>query len=135
MTPILHLRDAILTKLRGEPNWTVYDGEPPAQVPADAAGRALTYACLYLAPATADPTTGDLAADHAMRVLTFGVTVASGTTTAALNAVDKADRALLGWLDGHGIVRRDPPGPVRVDRDVSPPRWYLPLTYRVDLTD
>lgn len=134
MADLLALRDRILARLRAEPNWTVYDGAVPDRVPVDPSGRALAYAVLYMSPAWADATQENLCADPGLERLTWQVTVASGYVTTTLHAATKADRALLGWsLPGHGVVRRDPSMSVAEDRDVTPSRHWLPLTYRVDL--
>lgn len=137
MTSILAVRDLILAQLQTQrPWWTVYDGEPDAKVPTDASGKALPYVCLYMAPSWREEVGESLAADPGVERVTWQVTVASGYTSTTLRAVEKADAILTGWILGGrtGPVRRDPTVPLRIDRDVTPARWFAPLRYRADLS-
>lgn len=135
MADLIALRDELLRLLRAQTNWTVFDGEPPALVPLDSAGRALAYACLYMSPSYRDEYGENLCADPGFEQFSGQVTVASGYIAPTLRAVEKVQAALLGkWLTASsGRIRLDPAGMLLVDRDVQPPRWFVPMGFRVDL--
>lgn len=131
-------RDAVLMKLRSlTPALEVYDGDVPSTPPADGGG-VLPYAVLWVSPGR--PIDGFLGVEQS-RDWTFQVTCAGGNATRALGAVDRVIGALHGQrlllapprLSGRVHLDADP-GPMRLDRDVTPPRAYVPLLFRVHLT-
>lgn len=127
----------------------VYFGEVPDRVPTlerngvkDPSGRVRSYAVVYPGAGTPDTDTdlGDSADD-----LDWGVqiTVAAGFLDDVLDAADYVHARLHRWrptgltgahTDGLTPPPGFDPGPVRRDRDVTPPRFWLPLQYRLTAT-
>jgi len=147
----LTLSDAVVARLGTLPGVTVYKGEVPDAPPVieaggfpDAAGRVAPYVVIYGSAGTPNTSQADLgdAADD----LDWGVqvTVAAGYEDDCLHTVDRVHTALYRWAPtglGAGIVAgglRPPvgfdPGPARIDNDVQPPRFWLPLLYRTTVT-
>lgn len=112
-----------------------YDGEVPKQPPADEDGRVASYAVLYYSPGRRYAS----AADGRQTSIdgTFQVTCVGGDPTRALWCVDRVMTQLAGavvQINGTGrrisAVEEDP-GPVRRDDNVTPPRHYVPLRFRL----
>lgn len=141
------LAEVVLTALAAQPNLQVFDGEPDSGIPSrgfgapktsvamDADGRAHVHAAAYFGVGRPDdqrPCGGFGGTDD-----TFQVTCVGGDRKRALLAASKVKAALHGLQvdDGKSRILLDDfdPGPVRVDRDPSPSRSYLPLTFRVPL--
>jgi hypothetical protein len=66
--------------------------------------------------------------------LNFQVTVAGGTEDRCLLAADQVRKALSGVEIGSGLITETPTdvGPTRTDRAVTPPRQYLPMSFRLE---
>lgn len=139
------LTDAVLAALRVSLGTTmrldVFDSEPDP-VPDDD-GLARPYATLY----TGSGTLGSVALCDSQDVLTwpFQVTAAGGDPQRARRAAARVRARLSGKElvvnPGPGRVRlylvEDPdfdPGPARKDRDGTPPRWFIPMQYRPQVT-
>lgn len=115
----------------------VFEGEPTAVMDSD--GRAHPYAAVYVSPGAPDPwspdrSVCDLAGVRSARVQ---VTAAGGDLTRAHRAIarvlarlDEQNLMIAGREFGRAQQDGDP-GPVLVDRDVQPWRWYLPIGFTV----
>lgn len=120
-----------LVPTEGRPN--AFLGEPQANRDRDGAAR--PYAALYPSPGWQHGVSLSGPSDQAR--LTFQVTAAGGDTDRALRAIDRTRAALLDWVPGAPGVEcgrlTEPddydPGPLRVDRDVTPYRWWAPLLF------
>jgi len=64
----------------------------------------------------------------------FQVTVAGGTEDRCLFGVGQVREALAGIEIASGLISEQPfdVGPPRIDRAVTPPRHYVPLSYRLE---
>lgn len=117
----------------------VFDGEPTAAMDKD--GRAHPYAAVY---AGAGNLSGDaLAGAQTELDWPFQVTCAGGDPDRARRAITRVRARLVGHeltVDGLTVGRivEDPsvqPGPLRIDREVAPPRWYTPMMFRLQATN
>lgn len=123
-------------------NW--YRSEVPDHPPAlPDSDRVAAYAVLYPFPGKpGDPSQGDLAG--AGRDIDWGgqITVAAGFSEDCEHAVDLVFGHFYHWapvIDGVAVGWLTPPvgydpGPVRIDRSVLPPRFSVPLQYRLTAT-
>lgn len=130
MRDLLELRDATAALLRAVPNLDVHVGEAD-QVRLDPDGRAHPYAVLWASPGARH---ADALAGRVDRLVwSFQVTAAGGDDTRALWAVGRVLGALSGvrLFPEMGVLAPEPfdPGTVRVDRDVTPHRSYVPLLF------
>ena len=116
----------------------VFVGEPTAVMDSD--GRAHPYTAIYPSPGQA--LRRPMAGTATELLWSFQTTCAGGDPTRALRAIQRVrDR-----LDGHrltidglivGVLREQEfyePGPLRPDKDVSPPRWWAPLMWDLHAT-
>lgn len=119
----------------GEP-----DVEPLPQIP-DSDGRVKPYTILW--PGAGTPTLELDAADTAVDLeWTIQITCAAGYPEDLVALVGRVDAAFYRWIPSlTGLVcdrfRPPPgydPGPIRLDRDVTPHRPWLPLQYRTTIT-
>lgn len=94
--------------------------------------RVSAYWVLYFGPGT--PTDDRLVPQTFVSSINFQVTVAGGTEARCLFGVEQVREALSGVEIGSGLITETPSdvGTVRVDRAVSPPRQYLPMSYRLE---
>lgn len=137
------LVDAVLAALRvdlgAEMRLDVFDSEPDPV--SDGDGHARPYAVVYAGSGTL----GSVTLCDSQDVLTwpFQVTAAGGDAQRARRAAARVRARLSGkeLLVGPGQVRmrlvEDPdydPGPARKDRDGTPPRWFIPMQYRPQVT-
>lgn len=116
----------------------VYLGAVPATPPADPDGRVHVYAVLY-------PTPGAATQDRLVPIIdgltwSFQVTCVGGDPTRCLACVDAVTGALtgrplaLGGIATGWLRELGDPGPAREDRDATPSRWFVPLTYQLFAT-
>jgi len=147
MSPVATIRgqlitDAVVQVLQALPSLTVYRSEVPDQPPKmPDSDRVAPYAVLYPFPGKPGPG-GDLAG--VSNDLDYGcqITVAAGYSQDCEAAVDRVHGAMyLLSPVVNGVVLgqfRPPigydPGPIRVDRTITPPRSSLPLQYRLIAT-
>ena len=101
---------------------------------ADAAGRVHPYVVLWPSPGWIPGEGRDL--EHASQdalVWDARVTVASGSPTWTLNAVSLVRGRLDNWpiVAGNRLTELEGATDVVPDRDTSPMRWFVPLTFRV----
>jgi hypothetical protein len=128
-------RDAILAKLQAVANLGVYDVEVPETPPMDADGKVHPYSVLYVG--AGNLVRSSLAAVHDHLDLPFQVTCAGGDATRCLWAVDKVRGALIDQrltVTGRslGVIRQDgDSGPPRRDDDVTPPRHFTAVLFRL----
>jgi len=135
------LHALVLDRLAGLPTVAVYDSEvgrlPDGgrQKPkTDADGRVYPYAVLWPSPGWVPGAGRDLEHDAGgSLVWDARVTVASGSPTWTLNAVPLVRARLDNWpiLAGNRLAALEGTTDVAPDRDTSPPRWFVPLTFRV----
>lgn len=141
------LATIVLNALAAQPNLQVFDGEPDSglkclgymagktSVAMDGDGRAHIHAALYMGPGKPDDERAATA--FASTNVTFQVTAVGGDQSRCLLAIEKVKAALHGLRvgDDSSLLICDPfdPGAIRVDRDPSPSRSYLPLIFRVSL--
>lgn len=130
--------DAIDARLRTLAGVTVYRGEVPDQPPRyPDSDRVAPYVVHYPFPGNPGPG-GDLAGSSDDLGYTTQVTCAAGFMEDCERLVDRVHQLLfhwsptvanlvLGWLDPPPGFS---PGPIRVDRSITPPRSSLPLQYR-----
>lgn len=136
MTPAA-LHTDTLERLRGLQSLTVYDSTVPDNLPADTDGRVYPYAVLWPVPGNTPDTARNLEHDPAGG-LTWDarVTVAAGTPTWTLQALPLVRARLEGWrITPLSILSELDTGGVTVteDRDTTPHRWYVPLTFRTSI--
>lgn len=135
MIAVLDHHAAILARLAEATFLSVYDAYVPDTPPRDSDGVIHGYAVLYVGAGPTPPV--NLAHDHGDTDMPFQVTVAAGDAVRALRAVDKVLDLMLGWrptIAGRTLapVRADSDsGPLRRDDAITPPRFYLPLMFRV----
>jgi hypothetical protein len=126
---------AVLTRLGEVSGLTVYDGEVPNTPPVSAEdGRVRPYAVVY--PGAGAPVRGSLSGATSEVPWAFQVTAVGGDRSRCLWAVKKVDGVLLDvrltvtdWSTSR--ITRDPGPDIRADNDVQPPRFYVPLLYRL----
>jgi hypothetical protein len=122
---------------------TVYRGEVPDQPPKleDGSGRVAPYVVHYPFPGKPGPG-GDLAGESDDLEYTTQVSCAAGYVQDCEYLVDRVHQLMFRWTPSvAGVVLGQfvpppgyDPGPVRVDRTISPPRSSLPLQYRLVAT-
>jgi hypothetical protein len=132
MATSVTLHDVIWARLQTVVGVDVYDSEMPATPPGDPDGRVRAYAVLHTSP-------GNLMAsalDGGQRCLlgSVQVTCVGGDPSRALGCVDAVRAALPGSVTVDGLARvirakEEDTGPLRIDPDVSPPRYYAPLEF------
>lgn len=144
MTPE-ELMDAVLAALRvdlgAEQRLEAFFADPDPSVDED--GAAVPYATLYAGSGTL----GSVTLCDSQDVLTwpFQVTAAGGDAVRALRAAARVRARLsgkelmVGTAPNQVRLRlvEDPdfdPGPARKDRDGTPPRWFIPMQYRPQVT-
>lgn len=137
------LAAAVKARLDTVTNATHWLGEPTDPLPtiAGSDGRVQPYTILWAGAGT--PTLEQDAADTAVDLdWLIQVTCAGGYVDDVLALVTRVDAALYRWAPTvDGLVcgpLRPPtgfdPGPVRLDRDVTPHRPFVPLQYRSTIT-
>lgn len=136
------LTDAVLIRLRTLTNVAVYRSEvvdvPPLLPGSDRVGP---YIVLYPFPANPGPG-GDLAGVSDDLDYTCQVTCAAGFSADCEYLVDRTHTLMYRWTPTvAGIVLGQfipppgyDPGPVRIDRTIAPPRFSVPLQYRLTAT-
>lgn len=103
--------------------------------------RVAPYGVVYPFPANPGPG-GDLAGLADDLDYTFQVTVAAGFSSDCEFAADRVHNYLYRWaptVTGIVVGQFVPPpgydpGPVRIDRTIAPPRFSVPLQYRLTAT-
>jgi hypothetical protein len=141
---VLATRDRLVAEIptAGPPPTHGYLSEPVG-VPADADGRIERYWVLH--PYAGAPSVEADVADAGIDLTTgLQVTVAAARPLDVLDLATRVDAALFRWapdLLGVGLLAgplRPPPGfdpgPVRVDEDFKPHRYWLPLQYQLTIT-
>lgn len=124
----------VWARLDGIGGINAYDGEVPTTPPKDPDGRVHAYVVLWMgAGAWRGTTLGD---KPGQLCGTGQVTCVGGDVQRALWCVGKVREGLPGLvtIDGRQYrirLRQDDPGPVRVDLDVTPNRFYLPLEFSI----
>lgn len=90
------------------------------------------YWVLYCGPGT--PNDDRLVPQTFVSSLNFQVTVAGGTEARCLFGVEQVREKLSGVEIASGLITETPTdvGPVRVDQTVSPPRQYVPMSFRLE---
>lgn len=134
MTPE-EFHTATLARLQGLTTITVYDGNVPDHPAADpATGHVYPYVVLWPVPGRVPAAARNLEND-AGGALTWDarVTLAAGQPAWVLQALPLVRARLEGWrptpwtslweVDSGGVS-------VMRDEDVTPHRWYVPLTFR-----
>ena len=131
MTTPASLHTQVLTLLHAT-TVTAYDGDVPDRPPADQSGRVYPYAVLWPGGG-GNPADPALARHHGALTWEAQVTVAAGTPTWCIQAVDVVRAALRGvWLTtGASPLLDETPASQTLLRseDTQPPRWYLPLRF------
>lgn len=136
------LTDVVFAQLGTLTGITWYRSEVPDQPPREPdSDRVAPYGVLYPFPGHPGPG-GDLAGQSDDLDYTFQVTVAAGFSADCERAVDRTHQLLFRWTPTiAGIVLGQlvpppgyDPGPVRIDRTISPPRFSVPLQYRLTAT-
>jgi hypothetical protein len=134
--------EARLKALPGSPAVTVYRGEvdehPPTYPDSD---RVAPYVVLFDGTGTVN-LEPDLAYRNEDLAWTPQITIAAGFSPDCVQLVDRVCAWVYRWspvLEGvaAGLLEPPPgfdPGPVRIDRTVSPPRFFVPTQWRVDVT-
>lgn len=136
------LADAVMARLGTVTNVVVYQGEA-VNVPVMSASdsHVKPYVVLYASPGT--PTIEQDVADTAVDLdWLFQITCAAGYPDDLHALVTRVDAALYRWTPTiTGVVcgpcKPPPgfdPGPMGLDRDVTPHRPYMPLQYRCTVT-
>lgn len=136
------LRDAVLARLALVPNLKVYDGmirqDDPPPVITGSGGVVKPYAILYAGGGRGY--SDRLAGGTSALSWSPQVTVAAGHPADCLAAVDRVRAQLtdqpLTISDGvTGHLREVvDPGNVRVDEQVTPPRFYVPMIFQTTAT-
>lgn len=133
-TPLDEAAAAVIALLEAAPHLDVFDGEVKARMDSD--GRAHPYAVLWVSPGRDNPDEERESGTGRAQLWTFQVTAAGGDVARCRRAVQRTLDALLGvrlFTEG-GFIRLDfDPGPEREDRDVTPTRWFVPLSFTVSL--
>jgi hypothetical protein len=125
---------AVIALLEAAPHLDVFDGDVKARMDSD--GGAHPYAVLWASPGRDNPAEERESGGGRAQAWTFQVTAAGGDVARCRRATQRVLDALLNvrlFPDG-GIIRLQlDPGPEREDRDVSPSRWFVPLSFIVSL--
>lgn len=139
--PRLSLHDQTLTLLRTLGGVSVYDGEVGSRPPVipDRTGRVRPYVVLYAGTGrrSGDDDLADVVSDAEP---TFQTTAVAGYPPDLLYLFDRLVPLLERWApDLASAVCSSPrlvtdPGSVRRDDDTTPPRFYLPLLWRLTLS-
>lgn len=136
------ITDAIVQRLNTIPGVKIYrvevEDQPPRMVDSD---RVAPYAVLYPFPGNPGPG-GDLGNTSDDLDYTCQITVAAGFATDCEAAVDKVHQKMYLFtptIAGVVLGQLIPPpgydpGPIRIDRTITPPRSSLPLQYRCVVT-
>lgn len=132
------VKDDILARLAAA--LKTYDGEIPQDdpPPADLDGRVHGHAILYTGPGHLHATA--LCDTPRDMTWTGQVTAVGGDPNRCMWAVAKIRAALTGvrltvaGAQSGLLVETGDPGPARRDDEPSPPRFYVPLPYGLDLT-
>lgn len=137
MSTLRDLHVAVLNRLAVLSDLTVYDGEVPPNIPADASGRVDTYAVVWFTPGSVPDAARNLEHDP-QGGLTWDarVTVAGGRKWDVIDAIGTVRSRLEGWrpVPGSLLAEVDTGGTtVQRDPDTSPPRWFVPLQFRTNL--
>lgn len=136
-----------LMALPGVPPVTVYRGEagdPPVKQTGgtdDPSRRVAPYVVLFDGTGSIDIEAGLERGGEQLR-WTPHVTVAAGFSADCVDAVDRVYAWLCYWspsLPGVAAGQLEPPpgydpGPPRRTAGVAPPRWWVPLQWRLDVT-
>lgn len=136
------LTDAVYTRLKLLSGITWYRSEvvdQPPQLPDS--DRVAPYGVLYPFPGKPGPG-GDLAGASDDLDYTCQITVAAGFSADCEFTVDRVHSwmfrwtptisgIVMGWFD---LPPGYDPGPVRIDRTLPPPRFSVPLQYRLTAT-
>lgn len=136
------LTDAVFARLNTIAGITWYRIEVPDNPPVlSGSDRVAPYGVLYPFPGNPGPG-GDLGDVSDDLDVTWQVTVAAGFGPDCERAVDRVHQSLYLWTPTVtgvvlGALKPPPgydPGPVRVDRTIAPPRFSVPLQYRLTAT-
>lgn len=132
MADLIAMDTAVRARLEAIPHVTTYVALVDAKPPADRAGFVLPYLVFWPSAGFGSPERAlDYLPDGSLR-WEIGVTAVGGDTARCLQAVRLARAALDGFTPAPGaghLVERELGIDVQVDRDVSPPRLYLPLRF------
>lgn len=134
---VYSIADQVWGLLDGITGINAFDGVVPNTPAKDPDGTVHAYAVYY--PSAGRRTSGRLNAVPGKLTWSFQVTCVGGDRNRCLRCVSKVTTALTGerldLFDGYSGQIREPGdvGPVRVDRDVAPPRFYLPLLFGVHI--
>jgi hypothetical protein len=134
MVDVVALHAGVLEALNAVPHITGYDGNVPANPPADTDGYVLPYWVLWPSPGIhpAEALSPGCATGPELDWL-LQVTCVGGDSIRCLQAVTLVRGALTGLTPatGAGYLRQEPVNtPMQIDRDVTPPRHFLPLFFR-----
>ena len=132
MTTPLELHAAVLDALEAIATVQVFDGDVPAKPPAAADGRVYPYAVAWPGAGTPDPEPDVAAQPRGELAYEERVTVASGSVTWTLQAVQLVRARLhhVEILPGVRLREERLGVPATKDPDTSPVRWYVPLAFR-----
>jgi len=112
----------------------LFRGEPdePIETPDAKDLRVKAYACLYVGAGT--PINGRMVPSMYVSTLDFSVIVAAGTDDRCLWGIGLIRDALTGVEIGSGLISEveGDLGALRLDRGVTPPRQFLPMTFRLE---
>lgn len=136
------ITDAVLARLSGQ-SWKLYDGEVPSNVPliGGTGGRIQSYVVAYPFGGRPGPDAelSDTAADLEY---TIQLDCAAAYREDTEYLVDQVNLLMYRWTPTvSGLVFgsfRPPlgydPGPVRRNGQAKPPRFWVPLQYRINVT-
>lgn len=136
MADAVELHAAVVARLRDQvPAVTVYDGDVPKNLPADANGRVYPYVVVWDSPgsfpATEAATLGSV--DYAALEWECRATVAAGDLAWLRSAAARVRKALLGYRPGSrlsGTLSDEDTVPVtQKELDTTPARYYVPLLF------
>lgn len=135
MTSVAALRDLVEDKLRTVSGLNVFVGWVES-APNDPDGKTHPYAVLWVGVGMDDITQESLTGAAGSRNWTFRVTAAGGDPTRALWAAERTLGAILGFrpATGAGQIRLAVnPDVAQIDRGITPPRWFFPLEFTVEI--
>jgi len=132
---------AVLARLQTLAGVTVYDGEVPSAPPTidDGSGRVKPYLVLY-AGVGSRPGDPDLAECSSDAEPSFQTTCVAGYPADLLNLIERVITLLETWApavaDTTSTQPRvvNDPGTARRDDSTTPPRWYVPLVWRLTVS-